>query len=935
MKRNVGTLALFAALYSLFTTIAGAQMTPQTLIDIPQTAAYEFVPESGASSSSTTGTYTPSDPAAIDAALVFYQSVAPSSFAQAGTAEARAAGLTLTQRYFTQAYRDMKATEKAEFARLLPGVSRYSSIRANPRLAVSLSVATAMAISNTDAPSFFLALAAAVFTLDPDNPNGADNFASAIVTSGERRPDTTDIQALRRDAEQLYRYAVAHSLSDGEFTAVSALPLSNLGNLYVDMERIDEARAIFLALRTFDQRSWDAAKGLAACYIAEGQPTKAKELLEDPRLAAPAIMGAARASAKELSDTDAAAALPVDSPDGAYEEAIQKLQSQEILTSADFVEGLDQSERNKIRYFVENLPIKGSYAAPPINLVAQFSTLRTISAPPGVSALSDFVEAFSSYALRTSASSSNDQIDMMEKLGLHIDLGVDLADVAAHPEKYENVEPDVTVSGMDEFMANVQNMQQMATIAQNDLATGKTASTVALASKVDPGFNILRIDPNAYADPYNIIIQKHNFVVFYRKMNAYRGYLYSVNKRTYLAVKDIVERTNQKIQEISTQEAAELAIFQAKKEAAQRAGQNTDTAEWKLREHTIHSKYFTEFNNVTEVAWNQATSIASVAYLQKIKPNAEAMYYDVLRHVALISDPEVRKSKDLNLRASIDQAVIWGLQNVLTAYGSFKYEEEWNCNCDIPALLAQRDAEQAQLRADENARLQRSMAEKKRFESGDIPESSPLFQKLDAYGTDLDIPCIPFLSGRISCARTVVNLKADLPLPGMPSLSAGFMSNQFTGASTYSGGVSFGLGAEAGGTTVGARLSLSASVTTDGSGVVSDYSVTTGAQVGVSNSHGQAGVSGSMTFGQGGVTDSDFGASAQADLSTALGSASVSVEGSTKRGCSLSGKVEQSLQPVQQMLDEGSEATLGKDYADMSPTKDLLKKELWSGSFSL
>jgi hypothetical protein len=123
--------------------------------------------------------------------------------------------------------------------------------------------------------------------------------------------------------------------------------------------------------------------------------------------------------------------------------------------------------------------------------------------------------------------------------------------------------------------------------------------------------------------------------------------------------------------------------------------------------------------------------VASVNYLQKIKPQAEAYYYDVLRHIALISDPGVRAEKDRQFRASLDQAVHWGLCTVLVAYGSLRYHDEWDCYCDIKALLSQREEERKQLDKEESERIERSMEAKKRFESGEIPDSSPLFKKLD------------------------------------------------------------------------------------------------------------------------------------------------------------------------------------------------------------
>ncbi len=40
-----------------------------------------------------------------------------------------------------------------------------------------------------------------------------------------------------------------------------------------------------------------------------------------------------------------------------------------------------------------------------------------------------------------------------------------------------------------------------------------------------------------------------------------------------------------------------------------------------------------------------------------VQTKVEAYYYDVFRHIALISDPDVRQKKDADLRNSINQAV--------------------------------------------------------------------------------------------------------------------------------------------------------------------------------------------------------------------------------------------------------------------------------------
>ena len=91
-----------------------------------------------------------------------------------------------------------------------------------------------------------------------------------------------------------------------------------------------------------------------------------------------------------------------------------------------------------------------------------------------------------------------------------------------------------------------------------------------------------------------------------------------------------------------------------------------------------------------------------------------------------------------------------------------------------------------------------------------------------------------------------------------------------------------------------------------------------------------------ITIRRDGGVDSDFSAGMKRDLKTEVGgSGEVEFEASTKRGCSLSGKVEQSLQPAEQSVketganDHTEEAGLGK------PAEALTSRELWSGKYEL
>ncbi|MBN1907140.1 MAG: tetratricopeptide repeat protein [Deltaproteobacteria bacterium] len=812
----------------------------------------------------------------------------------------------------------------------------FKGLSPNPDKAKKYSIVVSSATNYFDKPHFIIAFASAVFSLDPKSTTNANNFASAIITAGERlshdKTSTREIATFSRDAEACFLYAIAISMKEDAWTDESITSIINLGNLYIDMGRLEEARSLFSIARKQSQFSWDAALGMAAYFYAVGKPDKAIAILEDDNLDKPVSLQVAKKAAKALEKSED---VPLESPDAVYEANIKAINSEPIITAADFMSQIDQNARNKLRYFIENLPSKGSFKAPPIKTLTQFASLKAISAPPGVSALKDFREMLQIYSMSSYAAMGSEQLKMLTGLGLDVDMGVDLDDVARHPEKYINSKNKSKVKvDKTKLLANIEEWKKMAKGSETGLAAGKTDGILGLVANTDPSFNILRMDPNNYADPMNIIIQKYNFAVYNRKSNLYNGYLYSVNKRMYNAMKEIIAQYERKIEDAGKIRSAQLADFQKRKDAAfkaaTKAGRIFPEVEWLLQEHNIHVAYFNSCNNAAETAFGSATNVTTVAYMQKIKPTAEAYYYDVIRHVALISDPDVRNRKEAELRKSIYSALVYALGNVATAHGSFKYHNEWECECDIANLLALREAEQEALRVEENERIQHNMNAKKVFDSGEIPESSPLFKKLDAYGFDFNYI---FFKGRMSCARTVVNFNFNLP--GLPEIFASRSTSEFTGAATYKGGIKILVGAEQGNVKAGAYFNLSSSVSLDGQGVIKDYSVTAGTGLTVSAKGTTAAVGGELTFGPNGLKDSDFSAGISKDFSNGNGaSGNVSFEASTKRGCSISGKVEQTMESARDFIDKSKEGAVGKDMAGMIPTDDLTKKELWSGKFT-
>ena len=524
----------------------------------------------------------------------------------------------------------------------------------------------------------------------------------------------------------------------------------------------------------------------------------------------------------------------------------------------------------------------------------------------------------------------------------------------------KDIKAKAKVTGKEEFVAKMKQMGKDAQKAKLELATGKTEGLTKIVSQIDSIHAILLMTPDDYADPMNIIMQKMNYTVYQRKNNLYKGYLYSLNKRTYSQITEIIEQAQRKLGELSKICNAEIEELDRKKEA-----KTISESTWKIMVHNVHLKFFHGSNNIQGTAFGSATNVVSTAYVNKFKPNAEQYYYDVFRHVALISDPQVRIQKDADLRNSINQAVTWYLQSVLMAHGSFQYKDDWDCGCSEEELAAAREKEQEEMDAAENERIARNKNAKAVFDSGEIPESSPLFKKLDAYADEYNFGLIKV---RASCARTVVEANTDWLPNNLPfNFHYKSVESENTGAITRSGGVKVGLEKGVGAGKLTANLNMDVSVSSDGNGVVKDYSVTGGANAGVKvgNFNAEVGLNGTMT-NKNGVTDysatatgkvntsvnygnttvsggaefsysskngleTDFSGGVKQDFKNEYGgSGEVKMEASTKRGCSMSAKVEQTLDPAKRAMDKVKDIA-GEKGLEV-PT-DFVTKTLWDGKY--
>ena len=864
-------------------------------------------------------------------------------------AKLRADALAIVQRRFQESRGALESDATDAFKSAVTWTPDFSAAprtiaAADQTRARAASYSVAFAITCVNRPRYIVAYASAVFALAPDSALGAENAASAILTSGERlypdRNNTTKLQPFRDDAALVYRYALACSVVKDKWTTRSLSILINLGNLYVDLKKPERARPLLFGAVQYSPSSWEAAVALAGCYEMQGRSDLSRAVLENARLSPSSIYASSAKGAKNLADTMEASELSPESSDEEFDGVMKKFDQQEILTAADFAGGFDQSTRNRLRYFIDNLPVKGSYRAPEIDLVTQFSTIQAINKPSGINALGEFSEKLGSYSLVLLGRMMQQQEDFLKRLGLGVQLNVDMQDVLAHPEKYRNTEVKGTVTGAEQLKSRVAQMKAQAEQAGRELATGKVTTLLQMGAASDPMIAIFQLKAVHFANPMDVMVQQYNASTLGRKMNAYNAYFFSVNNRTREGLTDVYRLYGQKVAGIHEQEAAAMRIYEEQAAAAARSGANINSPEWRLRRHNIHKTFAPQYNQAADFAWKQATQTAAIAYERKVAARAERFYYDVFRHIALISDPAVREKKSREFAQMLHNGVYQGLLNVLSAFGSYNYVEDWDCHCDVGDLLAQAEQERTELdRLAEESRA-RENAAKLRFTRGELPESSQLFQKLDAYGTDLDIPFIPALSGRISCARETVSFEAELPVPASPKANFTFTKNALTGATTHGGGLEVsGEVGEDGAPKIGVTLNIKGSISMDGKGEVSDYSVSSATDVKVEMGPASVHAGAEIGYTKSGGMTSDVGAGATISLSEKYGGSSgeVSLETSAQRGSTFSAKAEYNYRPYSQKYDEFANEALKENNEKLfgdSAVDTSDKKEIWSGSYT-
>mgnify|MGYP000860859794 FL=1 len=652
--------------------------------------------------------------------------------------------LSLAEHYYNLSYPNIEPDTKTEYDRLItwkPDFNGKKSTEQEISLQKHSSINVALALSYTSAKNFYLAMAAAVLSINPEDITATANFAAALAAYADdsmtEKTLGNTVSQLYSDAEKVYHYALLRA--GGEQYSQEALPiLVSLGNLYLDNGRYEEAYGCFQSAREINDEYYPAVEGLYNTYMVLKEYKKALDLLAETAKYPAFISASRKVGEKSEEDIKKPGVSESSADEQRLKQTCDSLNTIDSISVADYLGEFDEEAQQKLNQLIKQVQGKMVYKAPEITLISQYSNLEAISSPLGQSALEAFY-----YGL----DQLQEKADELQLKALSKEISEEAAERAA----------------------------ALALQYQKDNQYDTLKTFYEAFSEIFPEFSVFTLNPYEYENPVDIVVQRYNINMFNTKHITYTSYLGIVNSKVTKQVGEIINDCRDKVDGLWEEMDAALSKLPEKASASDI--------------HRIHAKYYPKINNIEAVSWNQATQAAVTAYQQKIKGKAEQMYNDCMKHVILISDDVIRQNIEDKLQASLLSNLSVTLTEVYRSH-SFVYDVK-ECGCDNAALSAEQEKEEREREKLANQQILKNMEAKKRFEAGELDENSEYYKKIiKPYEVKINTP---FVQGVVGPYKSGFKVKIDLP--GVPPvIEFGKMENHIRNTTAYNGGVEIGAG---------------------------------------------------------------------------------------------------------------------------------------------
>jgi len=698
--------------------------------------------------------------------------------------------LSIAEKYYKFAYPKIEADFIAEYKSIISIPPLFDGKVTDTVLCKANSARVAALISYTDAKYFYLALSQAVFSYDPQNVIAATNAATAIATFMDelilnKAISKTLENELINDALKLYSYAITKSAPGSKYGGKSIVPLNCMGNLLLDTKRFDEALALFKTAHFADSSDYTSVMGMYNCYMAQKRFKNALDLISDHTKYSPAFTRATLQLTKGLSQDE-----PENETDQTtesdLEEKIAVVNRINPATTADFIEALDRNTAERIRKDVKSIQDRMIVKAPSIDYILMIKNYQDMSRESGQSALIALADQIKELGISTAGyeaeSMIKNQIDMLKQFGADADLGFDVEniqqivnDAIKNPEKYENWNPDVKISGINSIAGKAEQYSKEMSSAISKAKAGDAMPVYEKLAQSSPEYKVMLINPYSYANPNDLLIQQQNVLALNKKKLAYQSYMRLINVNAGKAIAEIAQLYQAKLVPLSMEYQNKLMELH---------NREMDDDRRKVMIHKLHVDYAPKFNNLGRPYWNQATEMAAVAY-KKIQKNFGPAYSECMKHVMLISDADVRKHLEEDITGNLITEIKTAMTNVLNAYGIAQYFDPELCDCDIEEIRKLKEKIEEEAHRLANEQIKKNIEDKKKFDQGILDENSEYYKEFIAkYEYEIDVG---FLKSKVNPYKSVSGFGIDLSFIG---INFNIATNHLRNTTTYDGGIS-------------------------------------------------------------------------------------------------------------------------------------------------
>jgi tetratricopeptide (TPR) repeat protein len=685
--------------------------------------------------------------------------------------------LKMAEAYYKETQPDIEIDFKNEFLNIVSSTPDFSGKTKDEKLVREMSLQVGGSILSCNAKNYNLALSAAMVAKDPDSVSAVMNFAAAITYYFDNNVfdsfDEFRKQAKNKyyeDATKVYFYAINLSKEDGKYTNLSLSALTSLGNVFIDMDKSEDAIPLFdnaLSIdpnftpaiagkqkALFDLKRYDELQLFLGAAI-KNQPLQEKqtdhiaEWLEEIALeSSENLETLMTANADEIA------------------EFIKTDSQVEVISKADALTLLSKEAEDKIRQRLKETQAKVQIKVPDMSLLFDYKDWKEFfTIKPNLPDASYYIGGEKFWDKMQELADKNEQINE-EKQRLE----------EQYRQKYPREGMEFVGPGIDENTAR--------------------GMFVALYDKKQAP---AAMNPFDYKNPEDVLIQVIVLQRYVLKYQALVHYMAEFQEEVY----DELEKKTEAYWEVHTRLQNEYSEKRGKineredadcKKMCEKGHNEEMHNRYKSEVHVLALDYYQKFKSSSENSWKDATECARNMY-KKYEETLPVIYNDVMKYIMLVSDKEVQEELETQTNLQI-MTFIDDINSKIQTFFGLGYVRvfdedgyaEFDCTSDI-MKEEERQKNESEIVEAMQARLETAMRGKEAFDAKIIDENSKFYKEVIAkYDYNVNLGFIQYNTNEL---RSTTTMGFNF---GAAEGSLSQTENHYTGAVTMEGNLELGGG---------------------------------------------------------------------------------------------------------------------------------------------